>query len=269
MTLILLVLAASPVTVAAPAFQVSGLDERLAGGLFDRFVTQLSASGRVTVTSSKDIERVLGMERQQQLLGCTDANASCLAELAGALGAEAVLSGSVLKLGTGFTITLRLVAGRNGSELAAATHRAKDIDAVQDWLDEQAPLLVAKLVATMRPDQPGETVTPRYPSSLPWILLGSAAALVAVTGVGLFVAGKADYAELKNPNLVDLERIEKLGREGPVKQQAGVGLMIAGGVVLAGAVTWAILQPSESKSVGVGVLVTPNGAFAGLHGSLP
>src|SRR4051812_41792857 len=105
--LLLMMTSAAPVSVAAPAFQIMDVDQRVADAMLDRFATQLEAAGGVKVTSAHDIVQALGLERQRELAGCADAAQSCLAELAGALGADVVLSVNVVKAGTAFTATLR------------------------------------------------------------------------------------------------------------------------------------------------------------------
>ena len=55
--------------------------------------------GFVPVTSSKDVQAIVGLDRQKQLLGC--GTQSCSAELAGALSVDAPLFGSVAKAGSG------------------------------------------------------------------------------------------------------------------------------------------------------------------------
>jgi len=60
---LLFVLAATPIKVVAPDFQVKGVDPVVASTLFERLATQMSATGDVTITTSADVGRVLGLER--------------------------------------------------------------------------------------------------------------------------------------------------------------------------------------------------------------
>ena len=122
-------LTAAPVKVAVPGFNVSGLDAAQADAWVDRFVTLLSADGAFKLTTSRDIQQVLGIERQRELLGCTDGQASCLAELAGALGVDAILTGTVAHAGTGYTASLRVLKTGDGAQIAAVTGRLRDVDA--------------------------------------------------------------------------------------------------------------------------------------------
>ncbi len=112
------IVAATPVKVATTSWTVSGVDQPVGAAMLDRFATQLGATGAVKVTTRNDIEQALGLERQRQLLGCSDGG--CLAELAGALGVDAVLTGSVVRVGKQLTVTLRAVAASSGQEIASA-----------------------------------------------------------------------------------------------------------------------------------------------------
>src|SRR3954464_15436468 len=98
-------------------------------------VSELTREGGFKVTTKNDVAQVLGIERQKQLLGCGDAQSSCLAELAGALGVDGILSGSLARIGSGFTVTLRVLRATDGSELATASVRVKNEEELQDWLD--------------------------------------------------------------------------------------------------------------------------------------
>src|SRR5947207_17625 len=96
---LLLVLAAAPAEpTAKPKLIVlrlsvaGGVEPELGGAITEAVTTEVSARGFFNVLSSKDVETLLGVERQKQMLGCADDASSCLSELAGALGARFVLS---------------------------------------------------------------------------------------------------------------------------------------------------------------------------------
>jgi hypothetical protein len=61
------------------------------------------------VVGKSDIASMLGFEQQKQMLGCSDDNASCLAEIGGALGAPYILSGSIGNLGKKHNINLKVL----------------------------------------------------------------------------------------------------------------------------------------------------------------
>src|SRR5688572_8514422 len=105
---------ASPVSVAAPPLQSVGVDANL---LTDHVAQQLTLQGLRVITPSQ-IASLLGQERQKELMGCKDDGNSCLAELAGAVGTDALVSGSVGRVGEEFVINLGILSARTGSTLS-------------------------------------------------------------------------------------------------------------------------------------------------------
>lgn len=75
--------------------------------LSETVATRLAARNFFEVVSSRDIATLVGLERQKQLMGCSEEAASCLAELSGSLGARFVLSGSVTRLGDSYQLNLQ------------------------------------------------------------------------------------------------------------------------------------------------------------------
>ena len=88
------------------------------------------------VVAAKELEVVLGMEQQKQLLNC--GSDGCLAEIAGALAVQYILSGSVGRLGQEFVLSLRLNQAGSGVGLASVSDRLTTESAV---LDDVRPAL--------------------------------------------------------------------------------------------------------------------------------
>lgn len=106
---------AAPLKVAAPDWATVNVQAELARFFADELARALRSQG-LAVTTAADIASVLGLERQRQLLGCSDS--SCLAEIGSALGCDAVLNVSVAKLDDTFRANVRVVSGRDGAVLA-------------------------------------------------------------------------------------------------------------------------------------------------------
>jgi hypothetical protein len=66
----------------------------------------------IEVISANELRRLAALEADKMAAGCEDA--TCLAELAGALGAECVLFGSLSRLGTTTTASLSLYTAVDG-----------------------------------------------------------------------------------------------------------------------------------------------------------
>lgn len=115
---IAIILALTAVTPAAAAtdkvaiidFTTPGLPAAEGKALSDSLVGVVAAEiARLghNVVSSADINAMLSLEKQKELIGCSEA--SCLAEIGGALGVDLMVSGAVGKLGDTFTMTMTLV----------------------------------------------------------------------------------------------------------------------------------------------------------------
>lgn len=131
--------------------------------LSDYLHTKLVALGTYEVIGVKDVQELLGMERQRALLGCGES--SCVSELAGALNAGRILRGDVSRLGETLVINLSLLDARANAPLHRTGQRVKasTADAAFDILDkllmdllEKDPLVAAKLPSSAQParDQP-------------------------------------------------------------------------------------------------------------------
>jgi TolB-like protein len=97
-------------SVAVLKLQPQGLPEDQAHVpeiLTDSIATELASSTDCRIVTEADIASMLDFEAQK--MSCGDASASCLAEIGGALGVERVLAGNVGKLGSSFTMQLKLI----------------------------------------------------------------------------------------------------------------------------------------------------------------
>lgn len=248
-------LLAAPVKVAVPGYTTAGLDSAVAAGYADHFVALLGRDGRLKLTTQSDIAQVLGLERQKQLLGCADDGSSCLAELAGALGVDAILSITLVKSGTNLTATLRMLRATDGKEVAAASARFKNEDALQDWLEAQADDFAARAEAAF-----GGPAAPSFARWVPAILGG--AALVA--GGTLYGLSRAGADRLRTGTFANPDDVHATASMGRTFEGAGVGLMIGGGVAVAASILWVALAPSGGR---VAFFAGPDGAGFRVMGS--
>lgn len=143
------VLALSPaeVKLAAPGLTTSGgIDEKLAAPLTDHLAQSFEG---VAVVTQRDISALLGLERQKQLLGCSDAASSCMAELGAALGVHGIVLGDVVKLGKTVQVNLRILDPVSGKKLAASSERLDGEDQLFDALSRSARTLRTQLFASL------------------------------------------------------------------------------------------------------------------------
>jgi hypothetical protein len=125
---------AAPLKLATVGFSQVGLSDAQAAFYAEHFSTKLSEDPSVRVTTPKDMAALLGIEKQKQLLGCSDQSSSCMAELAGALGADGLITGQVAKVGKRFQLNLKVLAG-DGSRMLFV-HSSKLLASEEDLVEE-------------------------------------------------------------------------------------------------------------------------------------
>lgn len=121
LTVLALALAQPPTLLVVTLRPEIGVTAGVANLLTEAVVDEMRASGMFSrVAGLREVEALAQMEQQKQLMNCsTD---GCMAELAGALGVDEVLMGSVGKIGNTFIIALRLVEARTAKVLASLSH---------------------------------------------------------------------------------------------------------------------------------------------------
>ncbi|HET6437062.1 MAG TPA: hypothetical protein VFG59_03305, partial [Anaeromyxobacter sp.] len=93
--------------LAVPGLRALQVEPALAELLSEVALTEAARFKALEVVGQSDIAALLGHERQEQLLGCQDD--ACMASLAGALGADYLLVGSVGRVGSSTRIDLKIV----------------------------------------------------------------------------------------------------------------------------------------------------------------
>jgi hypothetical protein len=110
----------------------TGVEATLAKGLSEVFASTVrKLLPGTAVLGQDDVVRLLEVERQRDLFGCAD-NVSCLAEIAGALGADLFAVGSVGKVGAVYLLTLKLIRARDATTIA---HVAERVAAEEDLIE--------------------------------------------------------------------------------------------------------------------------------------
>lgn len=265
--LILLTAAANPgpPRLASSGFSHVNLDDKTADFFDEFFAQQLQGEG-VPVTTQSAVATLVGLERQRQLLGCSEEDSSCLAELAGALGVEGVVVGNLAKFGAEYVITVKLVSAKDATTVFSESGRMEGDKALLDWLTRTAK----RLAVTLRPKEtaapvaqaPASAVTaapsgpsapaPRGSSRLgAWIAAGSAAALGVGSG-GTYLLSWSRYEALRtgSDRLETPAHVQAAGTQGRQLQWASVGLGAAA-VAAAGVSAWLFLSAGAPAAVTV------------------
>jgi hypothetical protein len=118
-----------------------------------RFLTGIAAQGAAAnagadVLTSTDLKTAFDLEAQKQLAACAEGS-SCLAEIAQALDANIVISGTLLAVGEGLTLQLSAYDAKKAASAGRRVLRAPTVDAFADELEATTrgflePLLVGR-----------------------------------------------------------------------------------------------------------------------------
>jgi TolB-like protein len=251
---------ALPSLVVLTLQATGGIDASLAAALSETLTVEVGRLKFFKVVSQKDLETMLGVERQRQLLGCSEEATSCVSELADAMGARFVMSGSLAKLGdSAFQLNLQTIDSRGAKSIGRSTRIATSLDALRS----QLPFAVAEATATP---------APRRPSAAPAVVMMAAGGAGVVVGGVLWLQSltreTAALSELalakQQPNLVlapadhyrdEAKAVTELRIAGSIAAGVGAALLVAGVLVL----------PGDNDVVRVAVVPTGSGvAFAGV-----
>lgn len=147
---------------------------------------ELETQEGLDVVSARELQRMAELEAEKVQLGCNDA--SCLTELAGALGARYVVFGDAGKLGSLLVLNLSLFDSERAASRGRVAIKTRDLESLPA---ELAPALET-LVAGVLEEAGWRSSAPRVAGDagggaplagvvLPWGLIG-AGALVTTTG---------------------------------------------------------------------------------------
>jgi len=130
--------------------------------LDDLLSVSFSRFNELDAISANDVEELVAHEANKQALGCDDA--SCLAELSGAMGARYVVSGRIGKLGARYSLTISLFDSSKTSNVGRANRTGASLDEIALGLDAQVEDVVISLGVTLRS---GATRTMKPAPALP------------------------------------------------------------------------------------------------------
>ncbi len=116
--------------IAMLDFKVEGTDPGIGAQLTARFSELIGKRPGVSVIAPDDVRAMLQSEASKQLVGCTDD--SCLAEIAGALDADLLISGQVARIVAAYALTVSAVDARQARALGRVT---------ETWQGESIALL--------------------------------------------------------------------------------------------------------------------------------
>ncbi len=159
MTALLVALALAAAPAEKPKLVVlnlspgAGVAAEEANALTEAVTAEVAQRGFFDVVAASEVQTLLGVERQRQVMGCSEED-SCLQELAGALGARFVMSGSVGKLGEAYQLSLQTLDSKKAQPLGRSVRLAQDITILR----RQLAFAVAEATGTPLPPPPSRVL---------------------------------------------------------------------------------------------------------------
>ncbi len=237
---------------------------------------ELGGYSEYSVITSSDLRQMAALEAEKQTMGCTDS--SCLAELAGAMGARYVVFGDVGKLGEKIILTLNLFDSQEAKSVGRGVLKAKDMGEIADKLSntlhqmlrpntplpvDESPVMQAAVTTPSEPAPPvkqaAQETTPPAPeesapatvapgNAFPWVRVLSAS-VVAAAGAGLALGwGLPAYLEVADKQGV-VDAVKAAGDD--VSQTQYEAMTQAEDAYLAGPM-YGLIGGSVLAAVGVG-----------------
>lgn len=238
-----------------------GVEQATAAALTEALTHQISSQGVFEVLSAKEVDTILGSERQRQLTGCSEEAAACLTELGDALGARLVLSGSLARLGTAYQLTLQTLDTVKAAPIGRSTRISSDLAVLQ----AQLPYASAEALALPLPPPPS-----RFG---PYSLLGGGGLVFLGGGLVVFhsVTRELDLQREFTRAADGTSRLRPLADyrqdlDG-ILQQRTTGLVIMA-VGAAAGVAGVLLMPPDTQGRR-GLVIAPVGPGIGLAGVFP
>lgn len=234
-------------SVAVLDVDVTVPQEKLDASAFsEMLVNSIDGAGMFRVISSKEIATILGLERERQLMGCTE-DTSCMAEIASALGSDLVASATVGKVGSTYLVSVRLIDGRNSRTVARANAEANDANLLLRAVWTSSQEMLDKYGATLPPAEAAKWAN-RPKQSAP-------AQLVAVDATPNFFGVAAGVVG-------GLQVLSEAGKRGSIGAEvdvtfrrgsfdASAGLIIGPNLGVRIAATWALLTSRFRLGVGL------------------
>ena len=275
-----LVLFAAPEKERLVVIDIASTDaaaKKLSAQMSELVLTEASRFERFRVLGQSDIVVMLGLERQKQLLGCSDEASSCMAEIGGALNASWILTGALGRVGKRYRIDLKVIDSHKNVVHARAGETLASADAVLDELPKlvrqllgSIPLPPPPVVAEVTPAPPPPAVVQRAPSKpFPWgpLSVGVVGVAGLAAGAALLVSAKADEAGwdayLPSHSLAEAQAYQSGAQ---TKGVVGPVLLGVGGAAVAGALLWYLLAPPQDVLISAaaspsGVAVSVGGVF--------
>lgn len=187
------------------------------------------------VVGEKDISQMLSTEQKKQLAGCSDTR--CLVEIAGAMGTQYTIDGTVGVVGASNLLSLTLV---DVTRAAVVSRKTSVVKGGHEQLLESVHKLLTDLMGTVMNDRAPAAPPPMNPYKL-WghVSFWSGLGVAGLGGVFTAMASNAnsDYKAGKDP----VANHNAVGRDNAI---AVTGYAVGAALMITGAALW-MLSPGD------------------------
>jgi len=227
------------------------------------------------VVSAQDVSALLGYERLNQIVGCTDT--SCLTEIGGALGVERLLASNIGKVGETYVINLKLI---NVPESKTEARYYESFKGEAGQLIEAIPNAIHHLLLHYRRGHAGNTAatgpsagsksfsTADKDSGLSVsavVLLGLS---VVSGGLGVGFGVKALGHNDRANNTANTDRFHEIEAGQDSQRIANVSYAVAGSAAIAGLLFWILTDSDEAPQATLVPIIDESHVLVGISGSL-
>jgi TolB-like protein len=233
-----------------------GIDKGVANLLTEIIIDEVTKSNKYKVIGQKDIDKMLFWETNKQLKNCTDT--SCLMQIAGAMGADYYIEGSLGQVGNNYIIALKLIEVY-GVNIKGRTTRT--IENKEEKLVKEIKSMVAEVIGGGATDSIGK-VTKVESVSGRGFKPDIYGILATVVGLGVIGGGVYFYSEAESSK----EGIEnktyndvKSGYEDNMKV-ANI-MLISGGLSTAGGIVYMLVGGKDKEREGSWYVINGDGVL--------
>jgi TolB-like protein len=236
-------------------------------------IDKVSKTKKYQVVGQKDLDKMLFWEQNKQLKGCTDT--ACLVQIAGAMGAQFYIEGSVGGLASNYYITLKLIEASNVKVLERSTEKVgRDEQALARGIEK-----VINVVLGIKIEEPPATAAPVAVAKVASGPLGAFdkkfwGQVGVYSGIGFVVLGSVSWAIAKKAGddfkaAGSQSAMDDLASQNDTYNALKLTGFIAGGLLAAtGGVLW-YMGANERAGVALNVtpVLTPNAAALQVGGA--
>lgn len=208
------------------ALRAQGVDADTTRTIDGLIAVELSKVPELSVMSNADVKEIVGLEAQKGQLGCDSEDGSCLAEMAGAMGAEHVIFGQVGRLDRLLVINLNLYEARSARVVKRLTVQTENVSTVPTALQQPLRELIAPILGVQAPA--AEVAANEQGGGIGWLppALAIAGGVTAVAGAVALGIGLVPWFSYR----AGLDQVNTIRREiGEMPNDEGIRRLAAAG----------------------------------------